>query len=82
MLTAFTQSLSTLAWRPFLDPIPIDGYWILLFFPVAVVIAVVYKTLKLDNLKHLPRAATWLTIQITVFMIISGLVLWAMSALF
>ena len=39
----------TLAWRPFLDPMPIDRYWLLLIFPLVLAIAVVYKAVKIPQ---------------------------------
>lgn len=38
-----------LAWRPFLDPLPIDRYWLWLILPMIMAIAVVYKAVKLPN---------------------------------
>lgn len=63
-----------LAYRPFLDPLPSDGYWMLL--PLVVAIAVVYKTIKLDDLQRLPREAAILTGQIAVFMVLAAAALW------
>ncbi len=39
----------TVAWRPFLDPLPIDRYWLLLIFPLVLAIAVVYKAVKIPH---------------------------------
>ncbi|MFG0247888.1 MAG: hypothetical protein ACF8OB_03300 [Phycisphaeraceae bacterium JB051] len=39
----------TVAWRPFLDPMPIDRYWLLLIFPLVLAIAVVYKAVKIPQ---------------------------------
>ena len=82
MLNLLANILSTPAWRPFLDPIPVGAFWIFLFFPIAFAISVVYKTIKLEDLSKLPAAAVWLTVQITVFMIASAFVLWGLIELF
>lgn len=39
----------TCAWRPFLDPLPIDQYWLWLLLPMVLAIAVVYKAVKIPN---------------------------------
>ena len=39
----------TCAWRPFLDPLPIDRYWLWLILPMVLAIAVVYKAVKIPH---------------------------------
>lgn len=68
-----------LAYRPFLDPLPIDGYWLLL--PLVIAIAVVYKTIKVDDLVRLPREATILATQIMIFMVLAAVALWLLVEL-
>lgn len=63
-----------LGFRPFFDPLPIAGDWLLL--PLVLAIAVVYKTIKLDDLERLPREAAILAVQITVFMLLAAAGLW------
>ena len=65
-------------WRPMLDPVPVDTVWPLLLLPLAVAIAVVYKAIKLDDLRKLPRQATVLSAQIVLFMIAAAGIIWAM----
>lgn len=72
---------ATLAYRPFLDPIAIDDYWLLLLLPLVFVIALVYKTIKLDDLTHLMRHAFYLAGQIVVFMVLAAAGLWLMGLL-
>lgn len=69
----------TFAYRLFLDPLPIDGYWLLL--PLVIAVAMVYKTIKLENLAALPREAAILAAQITVFMILAAIALWLLVEL-
>jgi hypothetical protein len=69
----------TAAWRPILDPLPLQSYWLALLLPLAVAIAVAYKTLKLPDLRHLPRQAAQLTVLIVVFMIIAAVALWLIT---
>lgn len=68
-------ALSLLAYRPFLDPLPVQSYWLLLP-PLVIVIAIVYKTIKLDDLARLPRQAAVLAAQIVAFMLLAAAALW------
>ncbi len=65
-----------LAWTPFLDPIPLDRYWLWLLPPLVAVIAVVWKALKVRDMRHLPRQATVLWAQILAFMALAAVALW------
>jgi hypothetical protein len=49
---------------PFLAPITYDSSRLWMLLPLSLAVAVVYKTIKLDNLRALPVAALllWLTI--------------------
>lgn len=71
----------TLGFRPFLDPLPIDRYWMLLLLPLVIGISVVYKTIKVDNLERLPREAAVLAAQIVAFMIMAAAALWMLTEL-
>ncbi len=68
-----------LALRPFLEPLPIDTYWLLLMLPLSAAVAIVYKAIKLDDLQQLPRAATILTAQIIFFMALAAGALWVIT---
>ena len=71
----------TLAYRPFLEPLPVDTYWLLLLLPLVLAIAIVYKTIKLDDLSQMPRKALWLAGQIIAFMILAAAALWLITEL-
>jgi hypothetical protein len=68
-----------LAYTPFLDPLPLDGQWLLLLIPLAIAIALVYKTIKLPHLVQLPRQTAVLAAQILVFMVLAAAVIWLLS---
>ncbi len=68
--------LPLLAWRPFLDPIAIDRYWLLLILPMALGVAIVYKALRIDDLRQLPRKAAGLAAQIILYMALAALAVW------
>ena len=46
-----------LAFRPFLDPLPVWGVWYLLIVPLSVGIATVWKSIKCRTMAEVPRAA-------------------------
>lgn len=74
----------TLAWRPFLEPLPIDALWLWLCVPLVLAIAVVYKTIKLpdDALRDLPRESIKLAAQVLAVMVIAALSLSLLTWLF
>ena len=82
MLTAVASSSAiTLGYRPFIDPLPIDDFWLALLLPLVLAIAVVYKTIKLDDLSRLASQSAYLAAQIVAFMIIAAGVLWLLNTL-
>jgi hypothetical protein len=74
-------SASLAGYRPFLDPLPLDTYWLLLLPPLVLAIAVIYKTIKLDDLAQLPRQALFLAGQIVAFMALAAAALWLITEL-
>lgn len=70
------QSQINLAWRPFLDPAPIDRYWLWFLPPLIFVIAVVYRTIKSEDVATVPRRAGYLAFQIGVFIVLAAVLLW------
>jgi hypothetical protein len=61
-----------LAWRPFLDPLNLHGYWWAFLPPLAFLISVVYKAVRVERLSEWPRAVAVMTAQIIVAMILLG----------
>jgi len=72
----------SLGYRPFLDPAPVDAYWFWWLVPLILIVPVVYRTIKTDNLSHMPRRAMYLAMQISAFMIIAAVVLWGTLQIF
>lgn len=64
------------AWRPFLEPAALDRWWLVLLVPMAAGIAVVYKAIRLEDLRQLPRQAAILTGQILFYIALAAVVLW------
>ncbi|MCG8512166.1 MAG: hypothetical protein MI741_23360 [Rhodospirillales bacterium] len=80
-MIASIADLMILGWYPFLDPLPIDRFWLLLLVPLVIVVAVVYKTIKLPDLSRLPRQSASLAAQILAFMVLAAVVLWILTEL-
>ncbi len=68
-----------LAFRLFHEPLPLERHWLLLVVPLVVVIAVVYKTIKIDDLSQLPRQSAWLSVQILFFLVLAEATLWLVT---
>lgn len=73
-------SLAGIRW--YLEPLPLDAYWILLLVPLVAVVSIVYKTLKVSSLDKLPVQASLLAAQILGFMVLAAAVLWLVSEIF
>jgi len=71
----------TAAWTPFLHPLSLGEWWPVLLLPMVFAIATVYKTLKLEDLSHLPRDAALLSLQIIAFMAVAAAGLWVLTVL-
>ena len=71
--------MALLAWRPLLDPLPVEGFWLWLMLPMALAVATVYKAIKLDGLSKLPGQAVWLAVQFVIVMILAAAVLWLIT---
>lgn len=74
-------TMLTLAYRPFLDPLPLDAWWLMLLPPLVLAVSVVIKTIRLQDLSQLPRQATLLALQIIIFMGLAAAGLWLITEL-
>ncbi|MCG3137346.1 MAG: hypothetical protein HJJLKODD_01190 [Phycisphaerae bacterium] len=67
----------------FLDPLPLMGWQRgLLLLPLCLAVSVVYKAIKLPDLRNLPLASAGLWIMMVVGMWAVALVMWLMYQLF
>ena len=67
---------ATLAWIPFLEPMPSPGgWWPLFLIPLSVGIAMVYKAVRTPDLRKYPREVVIMSTQIVGAMIGLALVL-------
>jgi hypothetical protein len=46
-----------LAYRPFLSPLPVWDAWPFLLLPLSAAVAVVYKSIKCESMRDVPRQA-------------------------
>lgn len=59
-----------LGYTPMLDPMPLSGgLWWLTLLPLALGIALVYKAIKLDDMRRYPKQVAMMTTQIVVVML-------------
>ena len=66
-------------WRPFLVPIPLGGLWPLTVLPLVVAIALVYKALKLDDVRQWPWQVLRLTGWILGVMVLAAAAIWLVT---
>lgn len=52
-----------LAWRPLLDPIDAHTWWFLLIFPVAFLLSLSWKAVRVDDVRRLWRSVLVMTVQ-------------------
>lgn len=55
-------------YRPFIDPLPIHAWWYWLVLPLCLIFSVVYKCVKCESMKDVPRAALAITFWILLAM--------------
>ncbi|HVT87570.1 MAG TPA: hypothetical protein VHD56_01850 [Tepidisphaeraceae bacterium] len=65
----------TLAYRLFVDPLPIYSYWYWLLIPLCLLFSIVYKAVKCDDMSQVPRAALASTFYILLGMAAAAAVL-------
>ncbi len=75
------------SWRPFIDPIPLPGAtWWLTLIPLALLISVVYKAVRVRNMDRYAPKVLVMAGQIIVAMLllafgVHALVMWIVPAL-
>ena len=65
-----------LAYRPFLDPLPVWRYWIWLLIPLCAAVAIVYKCIRCRRVSRIPVEAAKTTAWILAGMATAAAVLW------
>lgn len=64
-----------LAYRPFLDPLPIYNWWFALILPLCLLFSVVYKSAKCNDVREIPKAAIGICLWILLGMAAAAAVL-------
>ena len=59
---------SSPSYRLFIDPLPIYRYWYWLLLPLCILFSVVYKAVKCESMKDVPRQAISITFWILLGM--------------
>ncbi len=78
-LLAGPAAFAALAYLPLRDPMDIDRAWVWLLPPISLAVAVVYKAIKVDDLRGLPREALQLAVQVTGLMALAAAGLWLLT---
>ncbi len=61
-----------LAYRPLIDPLDLHHVWFLLLLPLALLVSIAYKAVRVDDMKHFWPATLWMTAQVIVGMVALG----------
>jgi len=71
-MTHLAPMLAQYIYQPFYKPLPAWDLWYLLLLPLCLAIAIVYKSIRSDEMKSVPRQALGLFVFIIVVMILTG----------
>jgi len=69
-----------LAWRPFLDPLPLDGPVTWLYLPLILLIALVLRALREIQPRRILREALGFALQVTVYLLVACGLVWIIAA--
>ena len=70
-----TMSPSPGPYRPFIEPLPLWDYWIFLLLPLCAAVAIVYKSVKCQTMKQVPKEAAEILLWILLGMIAAAAIL-------
>jgi hypothetical protein len=62
-------------YTPFIDPMPIHDWWFWLLVPLCLLFSIVYKAVKCESVRQVPREALSITLVILVGMAAAAVVL-------
>jgi len=62
----------TLAYRPFLDPIQLDAWWFLLLVPMALLVSMAYKAVRVAHLADYWKQVGMMSTQVVLGVIALG----------
>ena len=70
-----TSHYTTMAYTPFVQPLPAWDYWYLLLLPLCLAVSIVYKSIRCKSMSRVPREAGGLTLTIILAMAAAAVVL-------
>jgi len=53
-----------MSYRPFITPLPVWDYWIWLLIPLCLGVSIVYKAIRIEVLRDVPKQALMITLWI------------------
>ena len=56
--------MTAAAWIPILDPLDLGGWWWLTAVPMAALVSIAFKAMRVSEPRHLPRAAAVMAAQV------------------
>ncbi len=68
------------AYRPFIDAIDVHRWWFFLLIPIAFLVSMGYKAVRMHELKGYPRQVLMMTVQIVVGMVLLAAAFYALVA--
>lgn len=72
MIQSLLEGIHTVAWRPFIDPMDAHRTWFVLLIPMAVLISMVYKAVRLPELDRYWVQVAIMSGQIVMWIIALG----------
>lgn len=67
--------MNLLAYTPLIDPLPLWDYWMWLIVPLSAGVAIVYKSIKAESMREVPRRSIITTLWILGGMAFAAVVL-------
>ncbi len=74
--------MSILAYTLFITPLPVWDYWVWLIIPLCTAVSVVYKTIKCQHVRQIPKEAAGITLWIIAAMIGVAAGVWIIYMIF
>jgi hypothetical protein len=60
----------------FIDPLPVDRYWVWFAFFLMLMVGLGYKAITTPEVRLIPRKTAWFLVKSTGLMIVLGLIAW------
>ncbi|HRK30812.1 MAG TPA: hypothetical protein PLD59_07005 [Tepidisphaeraceae bacterium] len=67
-----------LAWTPFVNPLPVWDYWMLLLLPMVGLFSIAYKSIKCGTMEEVPRQALHIFVLCLLGMAAAAGLLWGL----